>query len=105
MDKKNNIDAIAKFVSDIETPVMIIGGFNTNPWTTAWKGLQDKSYTSQAGLHPDYPAYLPLPLRISTNYIYSSSGISIFETKLLEKTTSDYLPKLFTVAIERKRSR
>ncbi len=97
------LQSILAVINTRNEPVMIIGGFNYNPWSNIFSGLRDIAFKTQAGLTPDFPSYLPYPLRLSSNYIYTLPGLSIFETEILEKTSSNYIPLLHTIAIESKK--
>ncbi len=102
-DNIEDLNSIIDFVKSKNNPVMIVGGFNNNPWSNIFDNLKSAEFSTQSGLYPDYNSILPLPFRISSNYIFSNPGISIFDIEILEKTNSDYLPQLFTIAIKRKK--
>lgn len=102
-------DAIGK----VNGPLLVVGDFNSTPWSYAMKGFQ-----AATGLHRDtralltYPLMFTVPSRISRNGLLGfvpflpldqvfDRGISVHELHTGPQTGSDHLPVVFSFSVDR----
>jgi endonuclease/exonuclease/phosphatase (EEP) superfamily protein YafD len=93
--RNEQLDALAKRVDQEEKPTIVVGDFNTTPWTHAFgqlmRGkLQDSAYGR--GIRGTWPAAIPNFLRIPIDHVLHTDDIRVLERELLEPFGSDHFP-------------
>ncbi|MGD9638104.1 MAG: endonuclease/exonuclease/phosphatase family protein, partial [Alphaproteobacteria bacterium] len=90
-NKNKSITRLIDFIKSRDEPVILIGGFNSVPWSKRFKSLEtEASLFSKSGLEPNWPSVLPLPLRLPLDHIYAHPGINLFNVGLQAIPDSNY---------------
>jgi endonuclease/exonuclease/phosphatase (EEP) superfamily protein YafD len=99
--------AVADYVRSLTSPVIVLGDFNTTPWSPHFKRLLRRANLRDSrrgqGIHPSWPSDLPWLLRIPLDHILHSGEITILSRQLCPPIGSDHLSVVvdFSLASDR----
>lgn len=93
--RNRQLEEIAKYVSGLKEPVMVLGDLNTTSWSPAFRAFIRTSALRDSrkgfGLQPSWPVAVPL-LRIPIDHCLVSSDIVVHKRWLGPKIGSDHFP-------------
>ncbi len=93
--RNDQLEALGAEIRKESGPTLLVGDFNTTPWTHAFRAasggrLQDSALGR--GIHPTWPTSVPPVFRIPIDHILHSADVKILERSVLEPFGSDHLP-------------
>ena len=101
--RNRQFDALARIVSQVESPVLVFGDLNCSPWSPFFgrllraTGLRDSRHGF--GLQPTWPAVNPL-LGIPIDHCLVSSGVVVHDRRVGPGMGSDHWPVFVEFSIE-----
>jgi len=101
--RNQQISALARYVSSLRDPVILLGDLNTTPWSPYFRDLLVKSGLRDTragyGLQPTWPTMFP-PLWIPIDHFLISSDVVLHARMIGPNIGSDHYPVLvdFSVA-------
>lgn len=106
--QREQFDAAIESINTIEGPLVVVGDFNSTPWSYALK-----RFASETGLTREtrnlvtYPelftlpgGLLPLERFLAIDHVFQR-GVNVSELRLAAQTGSDHLPVVFTFNVNR----
>jgi endonuclease/exonuclease/phosphatase (EEP) superfamily protein YafD len=101
--RNRQLSALAKIVNKLNQPVILVGDFNTTPWSSYFKDFIQKTGLKESrrgfGVYPTWPARFA-PLRIPIDHSLTSKEISIKSFSLGQNTGSDHYPIILDFSID-----
>ncbi len=109
-DRNKQLRELAKFVSDQEDSIILLGDLNVTPWSPFFKdflrstGLRDSR--EGFGLQPTWPTWFP-PAWIPIDHALVSSSVVVHDRRVGPNVGSDHYPVIldFALSAERKGQR
>ena len=93
---------LANMVKDLDQPTILIGDFNTSPWSSYFKDFIQmtrlKESRKGAGLHPSWPTPF-MPLRIPIDHSLTSNEITVQSFSFGPNIGSDHFPIILDFSI------
>lgn len=100
--RNQQIRSVADLVNQQEGSVILMGDFNTSPWTRIYQALEESTGLRNTqrglGIRPTWPTFMPLAM-IPIDYALVSENIGVVETRTGPRIGSDHLPLIITVAL------
>ena len=100
--RNQQIRSIADLVNQLRGSVILIGDFNTSPWTRPYRALEESTGLRNTqrglGIRPTWPTFMPLAM-IPIDHALVSENVGIVETRTGPRIGSDHLPLIITVAL------
>jgi endonuclease/exonuclease/phosphatase (EEP) superfamily protein YafD len=91
----DQLAAIPEFLSETNTPILLLGDLNTSPWSPFFGQLLRKAHLSDSsvgfGVQPTWPTHL-WPLLIPLDHCLYSDGVSIDSRTVGADIGSDHYP-------------
>lgn len=95
-DRDAELAGIANYVSVSNTPVVVVGDFNSTAWSEGFAVLTKNGGLIDTQLHQgvqaSWPAYYPAFLRIPIDQALVSSDVLVLDRKIGNDIGSDHLP-------------
>ena len=102
-NRKDYYEFMAQIASQEKNPVIMIGDFNTTPWSPLFRKLIKDSALKDArqgfGVQPSWPTYLPTFMRIPLDQALVSQSIIVHERFLGSSKTSDHSPVIIDISL------
>jgi endonuclease/exonuclease/phosphatase (EEP) superfamily protein YafD len=100
--RNQQIRSISNLVNQSNGSVILIGDFNTSPWTRPYRSLEESTGLRNTqrglGLRPTWPTFLPVAM-IPIDHALVSENVGIVETRTGPRIGSDHLPLIITIAL------
>lgn len=100
--RNQQIRSIADLVNQLQESVILIGDFNTSPWTRPYRELEESTGLRNTqrglGIRPTWPTFMPLAM-IPIDHAFVSENIGVVATRTGPRIGSDHLPLIITVAL------
>jgi len=100
--RNHQIQSIADLVNQSNRPVILMGDFNTSPWTRPYRALEESTGLRNTqrglGIRLTWPTFMPLAM-IPIDHALVSEDIGVVETRTGPRIGSDHLPLIITVAL------
>ena len=100
--RNHQIQSIADLVNQSNGSVILMGDFNTSPWTRPYRALEQSTGLRNTqrglGIRPTWPTFMPLAM-IPIDLALVSEDIGVVETRTGPRIGSDHLPLIITVAL------
>lgn len=97
-----HFDQLARIARGVSRPIVLVGDFNTTPWSSASLQLEQASGLVNTrrgqGLLPSWPSPLA-PLGIPIDQALVSPGVRIEAVRMLASVGSDHLPLLVDLSL------
>ena len=96
--------AVAAALDGLPDRRVVLGDCNATPWNQAFGRMRRDAGLgggTATGLHPTWPAQLPLPFRIPIDHVLVSAGLVVDEVEVGAAFGSDHLPLSASVRIVR----
>jgi endonuclease/exonuclease/phosphatase (EEP) superfamily protein YafD len=98
--RNKQINFIANYCKNAETPIILIGDLNTSLWSKYYTHLENLSKLHNTrrgfGILPSWPANI-FPFRIPIDHCMVSPEFDVINTKLGTNINSDHLPLIVTL--------
>ncbi len=92
--RNRQLDDVGRFVSELTSPAIVAGDFNTTPWSPVMCDFQDLTglvnVRSGRGTFPTWPAWNPL-LRVPIDHIFLSPNMGVENVKRVPIPGSDHI--------------
>ena len=96
---------LANYVSKLESPVIVVGDFNTSLWSPYYQQFVQKTRLKNGrrgfGIQPSWPTVLPL-FYIPIDHCLVSSEFQVLNSRIGENVGSDHLPVITDLVIPQK---
>ncbi len=96
---------LADYVSKLQSPVIVVGDFNTSIWSPYYQQFVEKTGLRNGrhgfGIQPSWPTFLPL-FYMPIDHCLLSSEFQVLNSRIGENVGSDHLPIITDVAIYQK---
>jgi endonuclease/exonuclease/phosphatase (EEP) superfamily protein YafD len=93
------IDALTRYLDDVEGPVIVAGDFNATPFSRLLNTFAERSRMARLTYYPSWPAWLRLP-QLAIDHVFVGRGIRETETpRIGENAGSDHYPVIAEVAV------
>ena len=111
--QQEELATVENIVGSVDGPILVVGDFNSTPWSYAMKGFEAASHLHREtrGL-PTYPLMFTVPPRLSRNGLMRfvpflpldqvfDRGVAVHELHIGTQTGSDHLPVVFSFSVDR----
>jgi len=102
-DRRNYYKLIAQKARQEKNPTIIIGDFNTTPWSPLFRKLIKDSGLRDSrlgfGIMPTWPTFVPAFMRIPIDHALVSSDITVNNRFIGDSKASDHLPIILDISI------
>ncbi|MCP4393713.1 MAG: hypothetical protein GY804_05530 [Alphaproteobacteria bacterium] len=79
---KDHMAEMAEFAHDSELPVVVVGNFNSVPWSNLLAPLMERGgFYPKQGLMLTYPSSLPAFLRFPIDHVFAQKGVDVVDAK------------------------
>ncbi len=96
---------LADYVSKLQSPVIVVGDFNTSLWSPYYQQFVEKTGLRNGrhgfGIQPSWPTFLPL-FYMPIDHFLVSPEFQVLNSRIGENVGSDHLPVITDVAISQK---
>nr|WP_210407508.1 endonuclease/exonuclease/phosphatase family protein [Hydrocoleum sp. CS-953] len=103
--RNQELKVLGNYVSKLESPVIVVGDFNTSIWSPYYQKFVQKTGLRNGrngfGIQPSWPTNLPL-LYIPIDHCLVSPEIQVLNSQIGKNLGSDHLPLITDVAIPQK---
>jgi endonuclease/exonuclease/phosphatase (EEP) superfamily protein YafD len=100
--RNEELRKLADYVSELDSPVVLVGDFNTTMWSPYYEELVEKTNLRNArqgfGIQPSWPAHLPF-LYIPIDHCLVSPDIQVLKSRTGRNVGSDHLPLITDLGI------
>ncbi|MDJ0556061.1 MAG: endonuclease/exonuclease/phosphatase family protein [Microcoleaceae cyanobacterium MO_207.B10] len=100
--RNQELELLADYVSKIESPIIVVGDFNTSIWSPYYQQFVEKTRLRNGrrgfGIQPSWPTDFPL-FYIPIDHCFVSSEFEVLNSRIGENVGSDHLPLITDVAI------
>ncbi|WP_371357457.1 endonuclease/exonuclease/phosphatase family protein [Hydrocoleum sp. CS-953] len=103
--RNQELELLADYVSKLESPIIVVGDFNTSIWSPYYHQFVHKTGLINGrrgfGIQPSWPTDFPL-FYIPIDHCLVSPEIQVLNSHIGENVGSDHLPLITDVAIYQK---
>ena len=99
-DSGKHLGAVADSLAKLEGPVILLGDFNTTPWSPAYRKLVADTELGSAsgGRIATWPVWMA-PLRVPIDHILVRGPVTVLEAERGPDLGSDHFPVLVTLCV------
>ncbi|WP_426547912.1 endonuclease/exonuclease/phosphatase family protein [Dapis sp. BLCC M126] len=104
-ERNQEFAVLADYVSKLQSPVIVVGDFNTSLWSPYYQQFVEKTGLINGrhgfGIQPSWPTFLPL-FYMPIDHCLLSSEFQVLNSRIGKNVGSDHLPLITDVAISQK---
>jgi endonuclease/exonuclease/phosphatase (EEP) superfamily protein YafD len=102
--QERQLAAVAERVRSVEEPLVVMGDFNTTPWSRLFAGLVGRTGLCDSragfGIQASFPSDMPV-VRIPIDHLLASCSIGVRARRIGPQVGSDHLPVIVDLTIPR----